>query len=119
MTIDEIEIKLLTLPQKDLLDLFFELQLLKKEYFCRSCNNCNKLVKYSRNIDGYAWRCMKSGCFNYKKYYSIRDFSFFSSFNIPLNTILRVILRKAARQNSFGIIRSIDVPEKTVQRIMK
>ena len=43
---------------------------------CPSCSNQIKIVLYTRNKDGQAFRCYNTHCSGYKKYHSIRKTPF-------------------------------------------
>ena len=45
---------------------------------------------YNRNKDGMTFGCYNKECNGYTKYHSIRAESFFSEFNAPLSSILKV-----------------------------
>ena len=64
--------------------------MLKRTVMCREY--CVDMVckPYTRNKDGMAFRCYNKECNGYTKYHSIRAESFFSEFNAPLNSILKV-----------------------------
>lgn len=55
MKICEIEHKMFTLTGLDLLNFFFELDLLKRILYCGTCKFPMKLEKASKYVDGYAW----------------------------------------------------------------
>ncbi len=78
------------------------------------------LVDYKRNMDKFAWRCMNSKCGDYKKYFSIRDNSFFSDMKIDFVIIFRIIGKYLCKLPQNCIINSIEsVYRSTIQKLVK
>ncbi|KCZ78948.1 hypothetical protein H311_00001, partial [Anncaliia algerae PRA109] len=92
---------------------------LKKESCCNYCMTPMKLVSYKKNKDALSWRCMNSPCLKYKEYASIRRNSFFESFSTPLSAIFKVVVKYAVRQPQHSIKDSIDLNDRTLERIIK
>ncbi|KCZ79748.1 hypothetical protein H312_02861 [Anncaliia algerae PRA339] len=95
-----------------------EINLLKRNYQCKTCNVSSKLVKFSKNIDKHAWRCLNPSCRNYKNYFSMRKESFFINFKLSLKDVLKVVIRYACKQQMISIKKSVEFSEKTVQSII-
>ncbi|KAG0421376.1 hypothetical protein DMUE_6295, partial [Dictyocoela muelleri] len=91
---------------------------LKREFFCLLCKGSCNLRKYSRNIDGYAWRCMTTSCLNYKKYFSVRSDSFFYGINVPLKDVFHIILLYISRMSRISIINYLDMNRCTILKII-
>ncbi|KCZ80143.1 hypothetical protein H312_02445 [Anncaliia algerae PRA339] len=89
--------------EKTILYYLMELNLIKRELICLKCCVATKLVKYTRNIDKFAWRCLNKDCGDYKKYFSVRYNSFFIKFKLSLENILRVVTKYACRQQLYSI----------------
>ncbi len=86
MDIEFFEVGLANKTKSELLEWLFTNNFLRNERICTRCNVFSKLKPYTRNADGFAWRCLTPNCSDYKKYFSIRENSFFASFTceIPL-----------------------------------
>ncbi|KCZ78565.1 hypothetical protein H311_00404, partial [Anncaliia algerae PRA109] len=104
--------------EKTILYYLMELNLIKRELICLKCCVATKLVKYTRNIDKFAWRCLTKNCGDYKKYFSVRYNSFFIKFKLSLANILRVVIKYACRQQLCSIKKSVDISGKTVENIL-
>lgn len=102
----------------ELIIILMNFKLLKNEYSCPSCITACKLVRYKKNIDSYAWRCMKTSCLKYKIYFSCRKNSFFEKFKIPMKTILRILIKYSCRQPRYSIKDSLDVAHGTVDKVI-
>ncbi|KAG0420909.1 hypothetical protein DMUE_6324, partial [Dictyocoela muelleri] len=63
---------------------------------------CN-LVKYQRNKDDVAWRCLNKHCQNYKKYLSVRLNTFFSFSSADLRQIFKIVIKYAVRAPLYSI----------------
>lgn len=117
-TPDIFEQKLLRSNEQELIILLMNLNFLKREFFCPVCNEATKLVTYRRSNDKYAWRCMKSQCSNYKKYFSVRTGSFFYNFNISITMILRIMIKFSIRQPRYSIKENLDAAIGTVDKVL-
>ncbi|KAG0440040.1 hypothetical protein DMUE_2030 [Dictyocoela muelleri] len=95
-----------------------EINLLKRDYNCKGCNNPCKLSKYYKNIDKNAWRCMEKSCEEYKFYFSISKNSIFEDLRLSLKDIMKVILRYSCRQQVYTIYNNLDMSEKTIRNIL-
>lgn len=118
MNPDELEILTLTLDVGDLIKLLMQLKLLYNEYSCPMCITPCKYVKYERNIDKHAWRCMNVNCNSYKKYYSLRTSSFFDGFRIELKYIMRILIKYMTRTPRFAIIKSLNISKLTILKVI-
>lgn len=103
---------------KELIEFMMELNLLERSYDCIECLNVCRLVAYTRNKDGMAWRCMNPRCKRYKKYTSLRINSFFAGWTISLPYFLRIICRYACNTQRFSINRSFDIAENTILKVI-
>lgn len=87
--------------EKTILYYLMELNLIKRELICLKCCVATKLVKYTRNIDKFAWRCLTKNCGDYKKYFSVRYNSFFlSNLNFHWQIFLEWLLNTHVDNNS-------------------
>lgn len=114
MTPDQLEQISCTLTKQEILNFLMDKQLLKKEVFCLCCNQPQKLVKHTRTIDFYAWRCMTRTCTAYKTCKSVRSCSFFDGFRVDLKIIIRIISKYCSRQPLYSIKNAIDGVSKCV-----
>jgi hypothetical protein len=73
--------------------------LLKSSMRCLFCQEPMQWKVYTKNMDGYVWKCFNKACLNVKTTRSIRSESFFD--------ILRINLRKA-----LGVIHSCSKEDK-------
>lgn len=74
------------------LEYFQQKGIIKRYYKCIHCEVEMTSVKYLRNNDGYAFRCMNKICvIGYKKYYSIRLGSFLDEFTISLPNCILIL----------------------------
>ena len=115
----ELERSIIKANKKKLIKIFMGLGLIKKNKTCENCLNECKYVKYKRNIDGFAWRCMQKTCKAYKKYLSLRIGSFFNGFNISLREILLVIIKYIKKSPRHAIIKSLNLDAKTIRKTLK
>lgn len=119
MKIGEMEEKCWKETNLEFIDTLKELRLLKRELKCYTCQNMMNFVRYKRNIDGYAWRCLHVHCMSYKKYFSVRESSFFSGFNISMQAIMLILLRYTARTPRYVIKRSSLLGDTTIKNILR
>lgn len=118
MTPDEMERLIFQKTTKELVLYCMELRLLKKARFCGECNSSMKLYNYSRTCDECAWRCMTPKCKNYKKYFSVREYSLFENINVKLIDILRIIIKYSCWTSISIIERSMNISNKTIRKII-
>lgn len=98
--------------------LLMEFGMLKREQICVSCSKQMKFVKYKRNVDEYAFRCLTSQCKKYSKYISIRKGSFFGCFNISLELVMRIVLKFVCKVQLCNIIKMFDVNRKVIEKVI-
>lgn len=119
MKIEELEERCWKQTKLEFISTLKELRLIKRELECISCHNMMNFVNYKRNIDGHAWRCKHVHCVSYKKYFSLREGSFFSGFNISMQSIMLILLRYVARTPRYVIKGSSRLGETTIKNILR
>lgn len=87
---------------------------LHKEKQCEKCQKFLKMVKYTRNVDKYAWRCMQKTCVEYKKYFYIRKGSFFDNLNVSLLLILRIVIKYSSRTQRYALLEYFNIGKNSV-----
>ncbi|KAG0423924.1 hypothetical protein DMUE_6117 [Dictyocoela muelleri] len=117
-TPNSFEIYILSLDRANFLEFLMCHRYIKNEVICGSCSVHMVLKHYTRNIDGFAWRCMNRDCRSYSKYFSIRAGSFFEHFTIEMKTILRILCSYLSKQPLHSIFSYFGSPS-TVKRILK
>ena len=77
-------------PVENLVEFLRLKEILKQMVMCPEC--CADIVckPYTQNKNGMALRCYNKECNGYTKYHCIHAKSFFSEFNAPLSSILKV-----------------------------
>lgn len=93
--------------------------ILKNEQTCPVCNRSMKIRSFNRNKDRIAWRCFTSSCINYLQYFSIRNGSFFENFKGELKLLLKILCRYAGSQQTFSILRTLNVSRSTICKLLK
>lgn len=96
-----------------------EKRLLKNKEACEFCQNDLALVKTSRSIDGFSWRCFKKSCKNYGNYLSIRKNSFLENYNIKLKYLLLIIYYWSNKMQNKDIVKYVSVGLNAIKRIRK
>ncbi|KCZ77222.1 hypothetical protein H311_01770 [Anncaliia algerae PRA109] len=76
------------------------------------------LVKNKRSRDKYLWRCLFKTCVVYKKYFSLREESFFRDFKIDLKSEMLTIIKYSCRQQKYQINQSMDYAVKTIKKVI-
>ncbi|MGL5706783.1 MAG: transposase [Aeromonas sp.] len=92
--------------------------ILKSFKTCPCCGLFEKLVRYKRNKDGFAWRCMTASCFNYKKYSSIRRNSFLSDLTITMKQFILVLWKWSRDATQTDIITELSISRETINKIL-
>ncbi len=109
--------KTYNLSMKDFINELMENNFLKRSHECISCNcQCN-LVKYTRNKDKLAWRCMNSSCDQYKKYISVRIGSFFEDYSTDIQLLFRVVIKYASGISRAILLQSFEGLETPIKRL--
>ncbi len=120
MDIEFLESGLQNKTKKEMIEWLFSNNLIPNERICISCNCRMNFVDYKRNMDKFAQRCMNSKCGDYKKYFSIRDNSFFSDMKIDFVIIFRLIGKQLCKVPQHCIISSMkSVNRSTIQKLVK
>ena len=73
---------------------------------------------YKKTKDEYAWRCMNNHRISYKKYFSLRENSFFDSINIPLSVTMRIIIKYSTSQPRYSIILTNIMQRNSILRVL-
>jgi LSD1 subclass zinc finger protein len=107
---------LLNGPTIDLILYLQSVGVLNKVRMCNGCRTPLKLVQYARSVDLYAFRCMKTACKSYKKYFSIRTNSIFNNCNFSLVVGLKLCWKWLGDATQKEIIREVDVERKVLIR---
>lgn len=81
---------------------------------CDLCKTIMKLSPYKRNQDNVAWRCMKTTCENYKRYFSIRRKSIFYEFRISMNKCIHLLYYWAMERSIKMAIEDISISKSLV-----
>jgi hypothetical protein len=115
----DLEAKLVVKTQEQLLSWCFEAGLLKREYFCRDCGIAAKYRKDSKSRDGFSWRFINSLCRNHKKYFSIREGSFFKGVKQDILVILRILNKYGSHQPLHSICAAMEMAEKSVLLLLQ
>ena len=118
MIADEFECTIIRLSKGDIIRFCMENNFIQRELICAECGTNMKLVKYTRNNDGYAWRCMHKSCTRYKKYISVRTRSFFKNPNIDVLLVLRIVCKYAVRQPYHSIANALAVKKNTLLKVL-
>lgn len=95
-----------------------EIGVVKSNVRCSKCKKILNLKKYSRNIHGYALRCMEASCSEYTKYTSVFKNSFFEQFNIHVSKIIKIIFKWSGFTTQREILREVSVSRDTVQKVV-
>ena len=119
LTKEEYEVKVRTLDQKDLTSFLMCEGFLVKEVACPGCNKLMSFAKFANNKDEYAWRCYSNQCTKKKAYRNLRLGSFFEGFNISLRDAMKVVLKYGVKQPLHSIKLSLDLPDRTIDRVIK
>ncbi|KCZ77497.1 hypothetical protein H311_01493 [Anncaliia algerae PRA109] len=119
LTKNQFEEFLIKSSTQDIIFLLMEMHMLKREFNCERCNRQTKFSKYKKSIDEHAWRCMNIKCKSYKKYFLIRNNSFFHNLRISLKDILKIIIRYSCKQQLCSLNESLDLSKKTILKILK
>ncbi|KCZ78689.1 hypothetical protein H311_00273 [Anncaliia algerae PRA109] len=119
ITSQELEEFMIKAEKLDLVLYFMELNLLRKSFKCQECGIDCKFVKFKRSLEGYAWRCYEASCLKNRKYYSVRENSFFMGFNCSLKDIMLVIVRYSCFMQVYSIKAALNLSPRTIERIMK
>ncbi|KCZ79161.1 hypothetical protein H312_03451, partial [Anncaliia algerae PRA339] len=93
-------------------------KVLTKEKQCLKCVKYYRGIKYKRNKDYFAWRYINSVYLDYKKYVSIRKYTFFDSINISFLEILRILIRYGIRSTRISMLKYFEFSKKTVLKII-
>ncbi|KAG0426891.1 hypothetical protein DMUE_5938 [Dictyocoela muelleri] len=112
-----LESAIMRFSHMELLNFLMEEKYIHNEKMCSVCTLGMKFVPYRRNKDLYAWRCMTTGCSDYKLYVSVRYDTFFASFSIRIDVIIRIIIRYLTKQPLHSICSHFGKP-KTVYRVI-
>ncbi len=119
LTFEEWESATHDADQKAMIDFLMEFGVLKNSALCISCNCSLSLVKYTRNKNGFAWRCMNSKCDAYQKYSRIINKSFFSNFSEKLSFIFKILLLRTTNIAQSSMIDTYPTKEKTIRKVLK
>ncbi|KCZ81119.1 hypothetical protein H312_01485 [Anncaliia algerae PRA339] len=114
-----LEEKLHKYSNYDMIVYLMQEKFIKKEILCENCTTTLKFVPSKRAIDKFAWRCMLVTCLSYKKYTSLRKFSFFDNLNLQFKDILFILIKYACKQQRYQIISGIDHAKKTIYKVLK
>ncbi|KCZ79120.1 hypothetical protein H312_03493, partial [Anncaliia algerae PRA339] len=104
--------------QEEVIEYLMSNKYLKKEIYCQKCGVPLVLVKNKRSQDKYSWRCMFKTCLVYKKYFSLREGSFFRDFKIDLKSVMLIIIKYSCRQQKYQINQSMDYAVKTIKKVI-
>ncbi|KAG0439018.1 hypothetical protein DMUE_2725 [Dictyocoela muelleri] len=85
--------------------------------YCSGCNDILKEGSYKRNSDKVAWRCYKKSCSEFKKYESIRKYSFFEDMNISLSDCLSIFYYFATGKSQNDLIADFNIKQSTVSKL--
>ncbi|KCZ75824.1 hypothetical protein H311_03189 [Anncaliia algerae PRA109] len=119
LTAYKMEKSLDIMNNREVIDFLFNEGCIRKEMLCSFCTNALKLVTFTRSPDNYAWRCLNKICIYYKKYISIRKFSFFDNIKIKLKDIMLILLKYSCKNQRFQILLGLDHCSKTIHKIKK
>lgn len=92
---------------------------LHRERVCSNCMVFMVLKPYKKNKDGFAWRCVTSSCSKFLEYESVRLNSFFEDFTLSFKKIFKIVCGYACRQQRHSILRSVDISEPTLHKVVK
>lgn len=104
---------------KELIDLFRNLGVLKNEMNCLKCSHLMKIAPYKKNIDCEAWRCCNRQCPNFLNYSSIRKESKLENFRISLRDIIKILIHFAAKTQVSKITDFCTVGRQGVKNVTK
>ena len=92
--------------------------MLKRTVMCPECRVDMFCKPYTRNKDGMAFRCYNKECNGYTKYHSTRSESFFSEFNAPLSSILKVCCKWFSCHTQVQIGSEVRLNRKVIMKII-
>ena len=93
MSLDNLENALVRLSNNDLINTLMDARLLKKEWNCIECHQVMVFINCKQYKDLKCFRCPNNMCAKGSPRINIRKCSFFESINLPLLTILKVLIR--------------------------
>lgn len=92
---------------------------LRPFHLCSSCNITCVFVKYVRNVDMYAWRCMTKTCQNYKKYFSLRQDSIFCYTKLDLRKLVCILWKWSQDHTQKQILLEVDISHSALYAFIK
>ena len=109
---------LLNGPVESLVEFLRVKVMLKRTVMCPECRVDMVCKPYTRNKDGITFRCYNKECNGYTKYHSIRAESFFSEFNVPLSSILKVCCKWFSCHSQVQIGSELRLNRKVIMKII-
>lgn len=93
----------------DIIKYLFSKSVLKEDLPCKSCAQPMSVKKYTRNKDGFAFRCLQTTCSNYRKYFSIRIGSIFEKYRFHLSVGIKLLWKWTLDETYADIMTEVDV----------
>lgn len=119
-TLNQIEDEIIKMHKEELINWCMNNQLIHREKKCSSCQTPMKLSSYLKNDDLRAWRCINNKCIFYKRYFSIRNDTFFDGFRLPLLVIIKVLIKYASKTGRRSIIEHFkEFDKEAIYKIIK
>ncbi len=91
--------------------------LLKSSMRCLFCQEPMQWKVYTKNMDGYVWKCFNKACLNVKTTRSIRSESLFDSLRIDLRKALGVIHSWSKEDNVEDVAKMYGLSQNTVMNV--
>lgn len=119
MTLDDFENALIRMTKEELIAFLQNGNLLKIEMKCNWCNYALNFIHNDHYKDNYCWRCSNSACFKDRPRLNIRTNSFFININLPLLTIIKILIRWSKDIPQSITINMLGIDHRTYKKVIQ